>query len=148
MLLLFLDYGSGRNPKEGFLSSDFIGSPNYDFYIKEYVVLEAEDGSFDGIHCRNVIHHIPEEDLIKVFNEFDRLLKKGDKLIISEPREEFHTQNLILDIIWYRFLVQDFLIKLPNKKYVNFKKYLSNYNFKLESVENEYNNEILTYIKE
>ena len=140
-----LDYGSGRNIKKGFLSSDFTGSSIYDFYIKDYIVLEAPSNSFDIIHCRNVIHHIPEEDLIKVFSEFDRLLKKEGKLIIPEPLEKFHTENLILDIIWYRFLVQDFSIKLPNKKYVDFKKYLTN--FRLECLENEYNNEILTYVK-
>lgn len=139
-----LDYGSGRQPKEGFLTSDFCGAPGYDFYIKDYKVLGAEDHSFDVIHCRNVIHHIPEKDLPLLFNEFNRLLKKDGQLIISEPREDFHLQNLILDIIWYRFLVFDDKIMIP-KKYVDYKQYLSD--FEMISTVNEHNNEIITCIK-
>jgi 2-polyprenyl-3-methyl-5-hydroxy-6-metoxy-1,4-benzoquinol methylase len=139
-----LDYGSGRQPREGFLSSDFCGAPNYDYYIKDYVVLDAPSHSFDVIHCRNVIHHIPEADLSKLFNEFKRLLKDGGKLIISEPRKEFHKQNLILDIIWYRFLSYDRMIMLP-KEYVDYKKHLTDFDM-VESVD-EFNNEVITYIR-
>jgi|GEM_PF-2221438 len=139
-----LDYGSGRQPKEGFMSSDFCGSPNYDFYIQDYKVIGAKDHSFDVIHCRNVIHHIPEKDLHILFNEFNRLLKPDGKLIISEPREEFHIQNKILDIIWYRFLVYDNTIMIPDK-YVDYKKHLTNFNI-IANVD-EYNNEIITCMK-
>lgn len=140
-----LDYGSGRQPKEGFLSSDFCGAPNYDYYIEDYKVLDAKDHSFDVIHCRNVIHHIPKQDLPKLFREFDRLLKHDGQLIISEPREEFHKQNLILDIIWYRFLVNDRKIALP-QEYVDYKQYLNG--FKIVEKENEFNNEILVCEKD
>lgn len=139
-----LDYGSGSQPKEGFKSSDFCGAPNYDYYIKDYRVLDLEDGSCDIIHCRNVIHHIPEQDLPLLFAEFYRLLKDGGELIISEPREEFHRSNLILDIIWYRFLKNERKIALP-LYYVDYKKYVKG--FQLVKTKNEFNNEILTYTK-
>lgn len=139
-----LDYGSGRQPKEGFLTSDFCGAPNYDFYIKDYKVLGTKDHSFDVIHCRNVIHHIPEKDLPLLFAEFKRLLKHNGQLIISEPRKELHLQNLILDIIWYRFLTYDRSIMLP-QKYVDYKKYLTD--FEIIEIEDEYNNEILTCVR-
>lgn len=139
-----LDYGSGRQPKKGFLSSDFCGSPGYDYYIRDYRVLGAKDHSFDVIHCRNVIHHIKETDLPLLFNEFKRLLKPDGYLIISEPREEFHVQNKILDIIWYRFLVNDKKILIPNE-YVDYKPYLKSFNM-LRSYD-QYQNEILIYQK-
>lgn len=139
-----LDYGSGRQPKIGFKTSDFCGSPGYDFYIKDYKVLDLEDSTCDIIHCRNVIHHIPETDLSKLFNEFRRLLKDEGILIISEPRKEFHVQNKILDIIWYRFLVYDQNIMIP-KQYVNYKKYLKD--FDILSTTDEYKNEIITFKK-
>lgn len=139
-----LDYGSGRQPKRGFLSSDFCGSPNYDFYIKDYKVLDAPDSSCDVIHCRNVIHHIPERDLPKLFAEFDRLLKPSGTLIISEPRKEFHKQNLILDIIWYRFITYEDKIMIPYE-YVDYKQYLGK--FEIVRSKNEYNNEVLTLRK-
>lgn len=136
-----LDYGSGRQPKEGFLSSDFVGTPNYDFYIKDYRVIGVKDHSVEVLHCRNVIHHIPEKDLPKLFAEFKRLLKHNGKLIISEPREEYHLQNKILDIIWYRFLTYDKDIMIP-QEYVDYKKYLTDFN--IVDIENEFNNEIIT----
>ncbi|QOV08407.1 SAM-depedendent methyltransferase [Bacillus phage Kirov] len=136
-----LDYGSGRQPKQGFLTSDFVGTPNYDYYIKDYKVLGAKDHSFEAIHCRNVIHHIPEEDLPTLFNEFKRLLKKDGLLIISEPRKEFHEQNKLLDWIWYRHLVNDTNIMIPDE-YVDYKQYLVD--FDIIHSEDEYNNEIIT----
>lgn len=137
-----LDYGSGRQPKQGFKSSDFIGTPNYDYYIKDYKVVDLEDNTCDVIHCRNVIHHIPKKDLPILFAEFRRLLKPGGKLVISEPREEFHKQNLILDLIWYRWVNYDTNIMIPYE-YVNYKEFLTD--FTLLSTVDEYNNEILTY---
>jgi 2-polyprenyl-3-methyl-5-hydroxy-6-metoxy-1,4-benzoquinol methylase len=136
-----LDYGSGSQPKEGFLTSDFVGTPIYDFYVKDYRVVDAKDNSFDSIHCRNVIHHIPEKDLPILFDEFRRLLKPNGQLIISEPRKEFHKQNLILDIIWYRFLKDDREIIIP-QEYVDYKQYLND--FEIIGIENEFNNEIIT----
>ncbi|WP_099301896.1 methyltransferase domain-containing protein [Bacillus sp. Marseille-P3800] len=140
MTCLKLDYGSGSQPKEGYLSSDFCGSPNYDYFIEDYKVVGANDCSFDIINCRNVIHHIPEIDLHILFNEFQRLLKPNGCLIISEPRKEFHLENKLLDIIWYRFLTYNPLIMIPDE-YINYKEYLIN--FSVESIEEHYNNEIL-----
>lgn len=139
-----LDYGSGRQPKTWFKSSDFCGAPNYDFYIRDYKVLDAEDKSCETIHCRNVIHHIPEKDLPLLFQEFNRLLKDDGTLIVSEPREEVHEQNLLLDLLWYRFLVWDESIMIPYE-YVNYKRYLVD--FEIIDCYDEYNNEVLTLRK-
>lgn len=140
-----LDYGAGSQPKRGFQTADYTGTSNYDFFIQNYKVINAKANSCDVIHCRNVIHHIPEKDLPRLFAEFKRLLKPDGTLIISEPRKEFHKQNLILDIIWYRFLVHDKNIMLPSH-YVNYKKYLTA--FQTIKTQNEYQNEILTLIQE
>lgn len=137
-----LDYGAGSQPKEGFLTADFVGTPNYDFYIKDYRVIGAKDHSFNVIHCRNVLHHIAERDLPILFAEFKRLLKPDGTLIISEPREEFHEQNKLLDLLWYRFLTVDRNILIPTE-YVDYKVYLTD--FTVMETRNEFNNEILTY---
>jgi SAM-dependent methyltransferase len=118
-----LDYGSGSKPRKGFYTSDFTGAPFLDYQIEDLIVKEAADRSFDVIWCRNVIHHIPVHRLDDLFAEFDRLLKRGGYLIISEPLAENRMRNLILDVIWYRFLVQDFSISLPDPN-VDFRDYL------------------------
>lgn len=135
-----LDYGSGSQPKQGYCSSDFCGAPGYDFLIKDYVVCGLEDNTCDTIHCRNVIHHIPEQDLPKLFGEFKRLLKDNGVLVISEPKPEFHVQNKILDIIWYRFLTYNPDIMIPDR-YVDYKQYLTE--FELVSITDDFNNEVL-----
>ena len=104
-------------------------------------MLDAKSHSFNAIHCRNVIHHIPEKDLPKLFTEFKRLLKHDGELIISEPRKEFHVQNKILDIIWYRFLTYDDKIMTP-LGYVDYKEYLVDFDI-VDSVD-EFNNEVIT----
>lgn len=125
-LIKGLDYGSGRKPREGFSTSDYSGLPIYDYMIKDYKVLGVKEGEYDIIYCRNVLHHIPEVDLVKVVDEFRRILKLGGKLIISEPKEAYFTENKILDIIWYRFLYYDREVHIPIE-YVDYRKYLTGF---------------------
>lgn len=139
-----LDYGSGAAPREGFLSSDFCGGPYYDYLIQDYKVLDAPASTFHEINCRNVLHHIPKDDLPKVIDEFRRLLVPGGHLIISEPRQEFHKQNLILDIIWYRFLRKEMNIALP-VEYVDYKQYL--HGFDVLHQWDHFNNEVIIFEK-
>lgn len=139
--MLRLDYGSGSKPKKGFKSSDFIGRPGFDYYIQNYKISEIEDQTVDEIHCRNVIHHIPENDLNLLFAEFERIIKPNGKIVISEPREEYFVQNKILDIIWYRWISTDYSIKLPENYYVNYKKYLKK--FKQVKKYNDEKNEVI-----
>lgn len=136
-----LDYGSGSKPKKGFKSSDFCGTPNFDYFIMDYKVLDAEDNSCEIIHCRNVIHHIPEKDLPILFQEFERLLTPNGILLISEPRKEFHEQNKFLDQLWYRFLTYNEDIMIPDQ-YVEYKKYLTN--FEIVNIIDDNKNEVVT----
>jgi SAM-dependent methyltransferase len=139
-----LDYGSGRQPKKGFYSSDFCGASGYDYFVKEYRVLGAKSKEFDVVHIRNVIHHIPKSDLPTLFQELERVLSDDGYLIISEPKKEFHLQNKILDYIWYRFLTRDTSIMIPNE-YVDFTIYLTR--FDIVTSYDEYQNEIVIYQK-
>jgi len=141
---ILLDYGSGSKPKKEYKTSDMTGSPRFDFHIQNYRVQDLENGEVDSLHCRNVIHHIRPEDLKKVFREFERLVRKGGKLIISEPMEKYFIQNKILDLIWYRFLYYDRDIYLP-REYVDFKDFIDKNEFKLLKVEKDNKNEVLTY---
>lgn len=141
-----LDYGSGSKPRKGFLTSDFTGAPFLDYHIENLQVLNAEDKSFDVIWCRNVIHHIAPNQLEKLFSEFDRLLKRDGHLIISEPKSEHQKRNLILDVIWYRFLEQNYRISLPVVG-VNYEDYLPGNFLSKRSYQEKGNNEVVIYEK-
>lgn len=143
---MFLDYGSGSKSPEGFVTSDFTGSPKYDYIIENYKIEGISQGMVDIINCRNVLHHIMPPDVNKVIEEFYRLLKPGGELRISEPKEEYFKQNKILDIIWYRYLTYDRSIYLPNF-YYNFRKDIDKRKFKHTVTYDDIKNEILVYRK-
>jgi len=116
-----LDFGSGYKPKQGYHTCDITGFPNVDFLFDKcsYTIIEVENESVDLIRCRNVIHHV--KDLEKLFVEFGRVLKPGGTIYIIEQTKDSYTTNKILDIIWYRFLVQKHEIWFSN----NYRDYTS-----------------------
>jgi ubiquinone/menaquinone biosynthesis C-methylase UbiE len=124
----YLDFGSGYNPKDGYLKCDFTYSPTLDFIFdnQKYKIINAENKYFDIIRCKNVIHHI--QDIRKLFLEFQRVLKINGKLIIIEPSEKNYKTNLILDILWYRFIIPRYEIWFSNK-YRDYASYLEELNF-------------------
>ena len=143
---MYLDYGTGRKHPKGFKTSDFTGSPKYDYMIEDYKIEELDDGVVDVLHCRNVIHHIVPEDVNKVIGEFRRLLKKGGELRISEPKKEYFKQNKILDIIWYRYLYYDRDIYLPTF-YYDFRRDIEEEYFYHSITIDDFKNEIVIFRK-
>ena len=105
---LKIDFGSGYNPSPGFSTCDFTGNPMLDFQTKDYKIFcdkskEIDEESVDEFHARNVIHHI--EDLSRLFRMFYRYLKPGGRLVIVDCKEEFFSQNVFLDKLWYRYII-------------------------------------------
>src|ERR1035437_940569 len=92
-----LDFGSGYNPQTEYKTCDVCGYVDYYFDPIEYKI-DAEDGIFDEIRCRNVIHHV--KDLNKLSKEFYRVLKNGGRLKIIEPIRECYDANYYLDYLW------------------------------------------------
>ncbi len=45
--------------------------------------LPFENASFDGVFCVGTLHLFPQQILIKLFAEFDRILKPGGRVIID-----------------------------------------------------------------
>lgn len=132
-----LDFGSGYNPIENYLSCDITGAPylDYLFDVEKYRIIGVDDNYFDKIYCRNVIHHIP--DLKKLFIEFQRVLKIDGELIIIEPKKEYYKPNLILDIIWYRYIIPRYEIWFSTN-YRDYVKILLTFNFqKIKNTEVE-----------
>ena len=108
----FLDFGSGYNPKKNWKTCDIYGYVDYYFDPIEYKI-DADDNIFDGIMCRNVIHHI--KDLNKLSKEFSRVMKSSSSLFIIESNKEHYSSNYYLDYLWYRYIIPRYEIWFSNE---------------------------------
>ena len=99
-----LDFGSGHNPKVCYKTCDITPGYNIDymFDVNRYMIIGADDNTFDEIHCRNVLHHI--KDLDRLVIEFNRVLKPTGIIKVIEPNKDSYKANYCLDYIWYRFI--------------------------------------------
>lgn len=136
--LLKIDFGSGYNPNKEYKLCDITFLPNLDYAydIEKNVIIGCCENSVDEFYLRNVVHHI--KDLSYTFTCLYRYLKKDGVLKIIDVREEFYKQNLILDIIWYRYVIPRYEIWFSNK-YRNYFDVLEKMGFQLEETyfENE-----------
>ena len=103
--MLKIDFGSGYNPNREYKTCDITYSPTLDYVydIKKQTILGLEENAVDEFYLRNVVHHIKELEM--TFLVLKRYLKKGGILHIIEANKEHFTQNVILDIFWYRWLI-------------------------------------------
>jgi SAM-dependent methyltransferase len=118
-----LDFGSGYNPEKEYETCDIYGHVDYFFDPISYKI-DVEDELFDVIRCRNVIHHI--KDIDRLSKEFNRILKKGGILEITEARKEYYSSNYYLDYLWYRFIIPRYEVWF-SKKYRNCKNYFKEF---------------------
>jgi SAM-dependent methyltransferase len=85
-LPLRLDFGCGKNKKEGFFGIDLIDFEGVD------LVLDIgkspwpwEDSSVDEAHCSHFVEHLGVEERIHFVNELYRVLKPQAKALLITP---------------------------------------------------------------
>lgn len=101
--MLKIDFGSGYNPKYGYKTCDFTEASFLDFYYDGISIIGCEKNSVDEFYLRNVVHHIP--NLKEVFEMLYCYLKRNGTIEIVDVRKESYKQNVILDILWYRYVI-------------------------------------------
>lgn len=111
---LKIDFGSGYNPNEGYKTCDITYLPNLDYVYDQdrNVILGCRKDSVDEFYLRNVVHHLP--NIQRTFSCLTRYLKKDGIIKIIDCRKECYKQNLILDIIWYRYVTPRYEIWFSN----------------------------------
>lgn len=126
-----LDFGSGHNPRKGFKTSDITSSPFLDYVINpETYQVSCENNIFDEVLVRNVFHHIKNPD--SLFKELSRITKPNGKIVIVDAREEYYRANVVLDVVWYRYIFSRQDIWICNQ-YRNIVKWAEKY-FKVERI--------------
>lgn len=101
--ILKIDFGSGYNPKKGYKTCDITYAPFLDFVYDGKQIIGCKKNKVDEFYLRNVVHHIP--NLKETFMLLHHYLKKNGTIKIVEVRKEHYPQNVILDIIWYRYVI-------------------------------------------
>lgn len=126
--MLKIDFGSGYNPKPGYKTCDVTYAPFLDYVYDEEKnqILYCEKGSVDEFHLRNVVHHV--KDLHRLFECLKFYLKENGTITIIDARKEYFTQNVILDIIWYRYVIPRYEIWFA-KTYRDYSKVLTKLGF-------------------
>ena len=144
--MLKIDFGSGYNPFDGYKSCDITGLPGLDYIVdtKTGIISDCHEKSVDVFRLRNVVHHLPRlEDTFRCLGKY---LKKGGCLWIIEPRKEFYRQNLIADILWYRYVIPRYEIWF-SPVYRDYGAVLRKLGFKRLSLKKQYEKEITVWIK-
>ena len=125
IIILNIDFGSGYNPYSKYKTCDMIYSPRLDYYYdrRNNIIYNLEHNTVDKFRLRNVLHHV--EDISKLCTMLNNYLKPNGSINgsikVIEPKEEFYTKNIILDIIWYRYVQKFYHIKI----YPNYRDYIS-----------------------
>lgn len=101
--MLKIDFGSGYNPYPGYKTCDITASPFLDFFYDGKEIVGCKENSVTEFYLRNVVHHI--QNLEEVFAMLQLYLKKNGTIKIIEARKDYYKQNVILDIIWYRYVI-------------------------------------------
>lgn len=88
---LKLDFGCGKNKKDGFKGVDSISFPGVDFVQDLTKKFQWADNSVDEIHCSHFLEHLEARQRVFFINEVYRVLKPGKRDSGGKPIEGFAT---------------------------------------------------------
>lgn len=96
---ILIEIGSGggfiKEVMPEVVTSDVIKAPNVDLHFS-VLDMPFKENSIDGIFMIDVMHHI--NDQFNLFNELDRTLKIGGRIVMIEPA----------NTLWSRFIYKNF----------------------------------------
>ena len=128
--MLKIDFGSGYNPQKEYKTCDITYMPYLDYVydVETNTIIGCKENTVDEFYLRNVVHHI--KDLKRTFSCLERYLKKGGEIKIIDVRKENFDTNVVLDIIWYRYVIPRYEVWF-SRTYRDYFKVLKKMNFKL-----------------
>ena len=89
-----IEIGVGRKPRKGFIHCDIKKLPHVE-YICKPDKLPFKKEAVSEIYSRHLIEHFTLKEAVKVFNEWNRVLKKGGKLYIICPNFIWHLKQIL-----------------------------------------------------
>lgn len=143
---LKIDFGSGYNPNKEYKTCDITFLPNLDYAYDQdnKVIVGCEYNTVDEFYLRNVVHHI--KDLKDTFEMLKKYLKVDGVIKIIDVRKEYFKQNVILDILWYRYVIPRYEVWF-SREYRNYFEILEELGFKLVEFSYEEEKEVSVWKK-
>ena len=80
-----LDFGCGKNKREGFLGVDAIQFEGVDIVHDIRTAWPWEDDSVEEAHCSHFLEHLTSKERIHFYNELYRVMKKDAKCQMIVP---------------------------------------------------------------
>ena len=106
--LLKLDLGSGNKPKEGYLGVD-IGCKSKNIIKSDVLTYlkKLPKNSVSHIYSRHYLEHVNHENILKLFNEIDRVLIKNGQIILITPNKNDILKKTLLIKSYNNFFYDD-----------------------------------------
>ena len=89
-----LEIGGGKKPRAGYLTCDIRDLPHID-YVCAADALPFEDNTVDEVYSRHVVEHFTLKELLKVLEEWNRVLKIGGEIYIICPNLLWHLRQVL-----------------------------------------------------
>jgi len=91
---MYLDIGSGKKVKDGYVRCDIRDLPNVDYCCKSNN-LPFKDNNVDKIYSRHLIEHFTLKEFLEVLEEWNRVLKVGGEIYIICPNLLYHLKQIL-----------------------------------------------------
>lgn len=82
MVMVRIDVGAGKHPKEGYLSVDAYADADIEAEMWD---LPFEDGEVTAIYSSHALEHIPKAMVMPTLKEWFRVLQKGGTVEVRVP---------------------------------------------------------------
>lgn len=89
-----LEIGCGKKPRKGYATCDIRDLPSVD-YVCSADALPFDDNSIDEVYSRHVVEHFTLKEFLKVFQEWNRVLKVGGQVYIICPNVLWHLKQVL-----------------------------------------------------
>jgi len=84
-VMLMVDLGCGENPREGYVGVDIRDIDGIEYPNTDVRNLPFKDNEIDVVRAIHIIEHLPRNEILSVFKEWHRVLKKNGKMLIECP---------------------------------------------------------------
>jgi len=89
-----LEIGAGKKPRAGYKTCDIRDLPSVD-YVCNAENLPFESNSVSEVYSRHVVEHFTLKEILKVFQEWNRVLKTGGEIYIICPNLTWHLRQIL-----------------------------------------------------